>query len=328
MRMNIAFYISELLYSNDCVILPGFGGFVTSYAPAKIHPVNHTFYPPSKNVLFNSKLTRDDGLLIDYVASDQSISYTEAKSVVTSFIHDLEGKIQKGQKVELNSVGIFFQDKKQKLLFDPDSSINYLEESFNLPSIVTHPIDRKSRHQRIETGFVDRKPESVNAKRNRKVLYASMAVVPVILILGWFVFVGLPKSDFTQKTGMVNLVDYNTTDDQPVISDIEVEKDPPIKSLNFEEPKASDEIISEEVVPEVIPSKKYYIIGGSFKSEANASKLVGILRAKGYDAQRAGLSRKGLFAVAYFSTHDKEEALINLAMIRRDDNPSAWLLKK
>ena len=66
----------------------------------------------------------------------------------------------------------------------------------------------------------------------------------------------------------------------------------------------------------------------SFKSETNASKLVGILRAKGYDAQRAGLSRKGLFAVAYFSTHDKEEALINLAMIRRDDNPSAWLLKK
>lgn len=326
--MDIAFYISELLYSNDCVILPGFGGFVTSYAPAKIHPVNHTFYPPSKNILFNSKLTRDDGLLVDFIASDKNISYTEAKSLVASFIRELEHKIYSGEKVNLKNVGVFFLDKKQKLLFDPDTSINYLEESFNLPSIVTHPIDRKSRHQRIETGFIDRKPESQNAKSKRKVLYASMAVVPVILILGWIVFVGLPKAGNIQQTGMVNLADYDTMDQQPANLETEVEKDPPIESLNFEEPKVTDEIIPKEIVPKVTPSKKYYIIGGSFSNEANAEKLVGILRAKGYDAEQAGLSRKGLFAVAYFSTFDKDEALVNLAMIRRDDNPSAWLLKK
>jgi len=105
----------------------------------------------------------------------------------------------------------------------------------------------------------------------------------------------------------------------------EAEKDPPIKSLNFKEPTVSEE---KAVAPVIKPSKKYYIIGGSFQSETNASKLVAILRAKGYDAQQAGLSRKGLFAVAYFSTFDKEEALVNLAMIRRDDNSSAWLLRK
>jgi len=326
--MDIALYISELLYSNDCVIFPGFGGFVTSYAQAKIHPVNHTFYPPSKNILFNSKLTRDDGLLVDHVANRQNISYTDAKSIVANFIQELEKKIHKGKRIELNSIGVFFLDKKRKLLFDPDTNTNYLEESFSLPSIVMHPIDRKTRHQKIETGFIDRKPESGNLKRKQKVLYASMAVVPIILILGWFIFTGLPKNDFTQKSGMVNLVDYDIPENQPAVTELEVEKDPPIESLNFVGSTAADEIITKETVAEVIIQKKYYIIGGSFSNEANASKLVGILRAKGYDAQHAGLSRKGLFAVAYFSTYDKEEAMLNLAMIRRDDNPAAWLLKK
>jgi len=215
--MLVDFYISELLYDNDCVILPGFGGFVTSYAPAKIHPVNHTFYPPSKNVLFNSKLTRDDGLLLDFISSKENISYTEAKLEVASFVQELEYKIQKGQRVELDSVGVFFQDKKQNLLFDPVSSINYLEESFNLPSIVMHPIDRKSRHHRVEKAFIDRKPESANKQKRRKVLYASMTVVPILLLIGWFVFIGLPKNDFTQKSGMVSLPDYEVQEDKPVV---------------------------------------------------------------------------------------------------------------
>jgi nucleoid DNA-binding protein len=326
--MDVAFYISELLYSNDCVILPGFGGFVSSYAPAKIHPVNHTFYPPSKNILFNSKLTRDDGLLVDYVATEQQISYSEAKSIVDTFIHELETKIQKGKKTALNGIGIFFLDKKGNLLFDPDSRTNYLEESFGLPSIVMRPIDRKSRHQKMETGFIDRKPESQNARTRRRVLYTSLTVVPAILLIGWFVFIGLPKTDFTQKSGMVNLVDYDLPENKPEITETEVNQDPPIESLNFEESKTDDNLVIEEQTPELAPTKKYYIIGGSFSNEENAAKLVGILRAKGYDAQHAGLSRKGLFAVAYFSTPDKDEALANLAMIRRDDNPAAWLLKK
>ncbi|MEZ5146058.1 MAG: hypothetical protein R2759_02945 [Bacteroidales bacterium] len=59
----------------------------------------------------------------------------------------------------------------------------------------------------------------------------------------------------------------------------------------------------------------------------NAEKLVAILRQKGYHANRAGLSKSGLHMVEYLATIDKSEALVNLEMIRKDDNPSAWLLK-
>ena len=53
-------HINELLYNHDCVIVPEFGGFVTNYASAKIHPVQHTFTPPSKNIVFNKNLKNND----------------------------------------------------------------------------------------------------------------------------------------------------------------------------------------------------------------------------------------------------------------------------
>jgi len=325
--MNVAVYISELLYSNDCVILPGFGGFVTSYAPARIHPVNHRFHPPSKNILFNSRLTRDDGLLVDYVASKNDLNYAAAKVKIEDFVSNINHHLSKGEQVELTYLGLFSTDKEKKLLFDPNTSINYLDDSFGLPDIVMHPINRKPGLRKKEAAFIDRKPESEKEKRKRIVVYTSMAVVPVLLIIGWVLFFGLPKSDKTQQAGMTTLSDLEKNVQQPKLVENDAEKDPPIETLNFTEPK-EEEKQAEEIVPEKIITKKYYIIGGSFTSEVNADKLVGILRNKGYDAQRAGLSRKGLHVVAYFSTRDKEEALINLALIRKDDNPSAWLLRK
>jgi nucleoid DNA-binding protein len=325
--MNVAVYISELLYSNDCVILPGFGGFVTSYAPARIHMVNHSFHPPSKNILFNSRLTRDDGLLVDYVASKNGISYAEAKVEIEDYVSDIKRQLSEGERVELTYLGLFYSDSEKKLLYDPNTSINYLDDSFGLPDIVMHPINRKPGFRKKETAFIDRKPESENEKRRKTVVYTSMVLVPVLLIIGWVLFFGLPKSEKTQQASMSTLSDLENNLQQPVLDENDAEKDPPIETLNFAEPK-EEEKQPEEIVPEKIIAKKYYIIGGSFTSEVNADKLVDVLRNKGYDAQRAGLSRKGLHVVAYFSTRDKEEALINLALIRKDDNPSAWLLRK
>ncbi|NLA48282.1 MAG: hypothetical protein GX876_02335, partial [Bacteroidales bacterium] len=61
--MDITSFIRELLFSHDCVIVPGFGGFVGNYAPARIDRATSTFYPPSKQISFNRNLRNNDGLL-------------------------------------------------------------------------------------------------------------------------------------------------------------------------------------------------------------------------------------------------------------------------
>ena len=61
--MDITAFIRELLFGHDCVIVPGFGGFIGNYTPASIDKSSGTFYPPVKQISFNRNLNHNDGLL-------------------------------------------------------------------------------------------------------------------------------------------------------------------------------------------------------------------------------------------------------------------------
>ena len=76
--MTLANYISNLLYRYECVIVPNFGGFVTNNISAKINHFTHTFNAPSKQLTFNFHLQNNDGLLANYVATSEKISYQKA----------------------------------------------------------------------------------------------------------------------------------------------------------------------------------------------------------------------------------------------------------
>jgi len=51
--MRTADYIEELLYRYNCVIVPGFGAFLTQLKSAEINKSTNTFLPPSKVISFN-----------------------------------------------------------------------------------------------------------------------------------------------------------------------------------------------------------------------------------------------------------------------------------
>ena len=93
--MSLATYIKDLLFRYDCVIVPDFGGFVTNKISAQIDEQSNTFYPPTKKVSFNHHLTHNDGLLSNYVASSEHISFQQAnqKIVATVSAWNKENKI-------------------------------------------------------------------------------------------------------------------------------------------------------------------------------------------------------------------------------------------
>ena len=65
---------------------------------------------------------------------------------------------------------------------------------------------------------------------------------------------------------------------------------------------------------------------GAFSIEANAEKYVSALRSREYNAAIIGLSSTGLYRVSISGMDAKNEALGMLAQVRREENPSAWLL--
>lgn len=335
--MKITDHITRLLYQNDCVIIPGLGGFVSNYRSAKVHPINHTFYPPSKSILFNSKLTNDDGLLVHNISVSEDISYSKAKLMVEQFVQDCYSKLNSEGKLSFENIGVVKKDFEGNLLFDPDTSTNYLEESFGLPVFVSPPILRESIHRRLEKKFIDRKPVPERDRKNRKVYWVYVVLIPILFMIGLVVLNNGFNIEHTQQSGVLPVTDSETLSINP---DIVVEDDnskpvKPLKDLNFED--SESEVDSENTIeskpeqeqPEIKPQgPKYYIIGGAFRYKDNADGLIANLRNKGYDAEPAGQNPDGLYMVSYFNSEDKSEALVNLSMIRNDSNSSAWLLKK
>ncbi len=331
--MEIVNYISELLYKHECVVVPGFGGFVTDYASAKIHPVSHTFYPPSKSILFNSKLDRNDGLLLHHISIREKISFEEAGEKVKIFVHDCHERLNHGKKVVFDQIGYFQKDKEGTLLFDPDPSVNYLEESYGLPSFISPPIVREPIHKRFERKFMDRKPVPEKGNNRRKVIASLAVIVPAVLVVAWIIFNYDLRNDKTQESSLVPIENQTvdkTIPEKPIDNSA---KTTPLKDFKFDASTGK----AEQSIPESgndadinakRSAKQYYIIGGAFQNPDNAEKLLESLRNKGYPAQSAGENAAGLQMVAYFISENKSEVLANLAIIRRDDNPSAWLLKK
>ena len=78
--LSVTQLIDQLLHSHDCVVLPGLGGFITSYEEASSH--EGVLTPPRRSVRFNQELTQDDGLLLhaymvaydaDYIAAEKQM---------------------------------------------------------------------------------------------------------------------------------------------------------------------------------------------------------------------------------------------------------------
>ncbi len=130
------------MYEHDCVVIPDFGGFIAHYVSASVHPIRHTFVPPSKEIAFNEMLKLNDGVLISYVASGEGVSREEAANRVREFAEGVKNGIRHNQKYVFEEIGTLSLNVEQKLQFEPCRHINYLSESFGLPELIHKPIDR------------------------------------------------------------------------------------------------------------------------------------------------------------------------------------------
>ena len=142
---NTAAYISDLLYRYECVILPGFGAFLTKRQPAMIQQSSHAFFPPQKLISFNSQLQNNDGLLANYIATAENISYTDALAKIQRYVLSLHDKMTLGKRVQLEGIGSFFTSVENTLQFEPSEEMNYLTEAFGLSSFISPSIVREEK---------------------------------------------------------------------------------------------------------------------------------------------------------------------------------------
>jgi nucleoid DNA-binding protein len=133
-------YIKDLLLQHDCVIVPGFGGFVCNREPAKIDQVSHIITPPSRKVVFNQNLKTNDGLLAEFWSQKQNVTYSQALLVIEECITSIVNTLQEKKQLSIDLFGSFRLNAEANYVFLPDKRNNYLISSYGLNAIQAQPV--------------------------------------------------------------------------------------------------------------------------------------------------------------------------------------------
>ena len=112
-------HIEILLLNNDCVIVPGLGGFMTHHVEAHYDSDDQMFLPPLRTLGFNPQLTMNDSLLVQSYIEAYDISYPEALRRIESEVEELKQHIDAAGYYELNDIGELEMNEEGKYVFTP-----------------------------------------------------------------------------------------------------------------------------------------------------------------------------------------------------------------
>lgn len=148
-------YISDLLFLHDCVIIPEFGGFICNYKCAYIDEDSGMILPPTKEIAFNRSLKHNDGLLVNWVASKEKISYDKATKQVELFAEELKVKLNQHHRIAFGDIGVFYTDRRFNIIFENGEN-NFLADAFGMERIEVKKwcMRRKNPHRLKSTSLL------------------------------------------------------------------------------------------------------------------------------------------------------------------------------
>ncbi|MBN2680954.1 MAG: SPOR domain-containing protein [Bacteroidales bacterium] len=174
-------YISDLLYFNDCVIVPGFGGFIADYFPGGSIEGNNNFSPPAKRIAFNLHIRENDYLLSSHIQKKEKISNEQASFIIESFVNNTYKSLSFGEKVILDGLGTFFINAENRLKFIPDNTTNFLIDSFGLNAFHFPVIVDKNQIRRLNKEFQKTDPLTKKIKRHR--ILRTVIAAPLVMAM-------------------------------------------------------------------------------------------------------------------------------------------------
>ena len=309
--MQLGQYISTLLYRYECVVVPGFGAFLTHKVSAEIDAQAQVFYPPKKRLSFNEQLQSNDGVLANYIATSEKVSYENALAKIAKQVAKIQQRLKKNETVSLKYVGDLSRCKTGALEFEPSYHLNYMTAAFGLSQFVSPEVKRDLPlkvvgHKEKETTLI---LASRKSRTNTLIKYAAVAVI--MLGLGGF----MVSNAYIQYIEKENIVAQEKArialGNQIQEATFLVNTPLPAITIDIEKPYGS-----------------FHIVAGAFRVKANSERKLRQLKRLGFNARLIGQNRYGLHQVVFESYKERRAAERALYNIKRTQDPAAWLLIK
>tara|TARA_B100001094_G_scaffold322679_1_gene372371 strand:+ start:595 stop:1491 length:897 start_codon:yes stop_codon:yes gene_type:complete len=296
--MYLSSHISKLLFDHDCVTVPGFGSFLGNYKSAQYDFKEQKFYPPTKQISFNSQIRDNDGLLAKEISKALDLSYEESVKKVHHAVLSWIKQI-KSDTIVLKNIGELYLNREDKIIFIPSNELNHLKESFGLPPVFISEIEEiKSFPKNTTTPL-----------KSKKKNYFIQAAIWTCLIVGLSSLYVNEKNNILERE-LAYKQEFRKQTKQKVQKAVFDLGSLPSLTVNVK-----------------MKQKKYFIIAGAFRISQNAEKLVLNLKQKGYNASRLDLNEKGLNPVAFTSFINRGDAVSELRLIQRKENKDAWIFE-
>ena len=297
--MSISKHINELLYNHNCVIVPGFGAFLTKNIAASIN--NDVFSPPKKTIAFNGMLKENDGLLANRISATDGISYKAALKKIKKDVKTLASSLNVGE-VEIDNIGTLRLNDEKKVQFQPNQNVNFDSKSYGLESFTRPPRKTSSPEEKVKKLSIP----------DYAVRYA--AIILLLIGISSISYYSFDEYRYEQKAESL------ANAQKKILENVQA------ATFDLGEYAKISIPIKQNIIPVKSSSIYYSVIAGSFRSMENANKKLKSLINLGYQASFTSVNPKGLHRVAYARLENRNEAVNLIARIKKEKGNDAWLL--
>ena len=342
--MELERHIEILLLDNDCVIVPGLGGFIAYHTDACYDAESASFIPPTRTAGFNPKLSMNDNLLAQSYVETYDISYPEAVKRIAAEAEMLKDMLERNGSYDIPGVGTLKINDKGGYDFIPFEAGLLTPEYYGLgcyealrlvePEVENDIIDDDTDSNDNHSKFIRIKLSTV-----RNIAAAAIAIFAFFLLSSPL---GNSNQNVASVVSLQNSVFHkmmpidfkHETDATPVTKTMvkKIEKNDVIVKDSVKTIAAEVKTtVEKEVVKNdepVKPESYYSIVLASALSKHNASNYVERLTAQGYENIHAVECSNGMKVVSgmYESERDAYSSLSSLRS-KNEDFKDAWIYK-
>lgn len=362
--IELARHIEILLLDNDCVIVPGLGGFVSH--PVAAHRIDDEglFMPPGRTLGFNPMMKLNDGLLVQSYMTAYDVTYPEAVKLVEARVDSLRLLLQEKGEVELHGIGTLRMNIREQYTFTPLEAGILSPTLYGLSSFDFPTLEERSAHEVAQTNRTDTvtapadKPEKSPAKPivihlNRSWINNAVAVAVAIIL---FFVLSIPVenqyvtdngntyADLQQTFEQIrhqSMVSSLWNESQPMLTPKARPVNPKTDQSKTESPVTKQEKPAQtqpapapkekqqlRVSTEEVQQERFFtIVLASQVTVKNAERFAEKLKARGLDEAEV-LTLKNITRVIYSRLTTEQEAYRKLRELK--DEPEfgqAWIMQ-
>ncbi|MCE5205964.1 MAG: hypothetical protein LLF80_07685 [Porphyromonadaceae bacterium] len=315
-------HIEFLLHEHNCVIIPGFGGFVVNTIPSRRDGIA-TFHAPACELVFNRDLTHNDGLLAESYMKSEQLMFEAAMIRIEKGVEELKLQLQEMHHVDMGKLGKFTMSDEKRFTYTPADFVR--PALFGLTAASLRPL--------VQMQPVAPMKQAEPEKRWHSRGMSVAAAVAALLILILF-----PVSDSHSGHQLAEMIaETSLFGNKPAETHIQE------NGLSVKQTAVKSDVVPLQPAPEAVTvtatqnesqqvaatGPRFYVVMGVYELPDVAQKMIETLSNEGF-TQTGSLKRPGRIDVFAASFTDETEAADFLREVHKKhpSHADAWILKK